>query len=116
MLIFARSIPLWEQKVITRSNLGLLIQHKHHFLPPQKNGTGSIKPWTILGGATHNVSTVTEQVTHWAVVDVGQLEDSDSDTDTEPDSEVIIVGNWPTVTRWVKSDQSVKKTWCLAGS
>ena len=29
MQIFARSIHLWGQKVISRSNLGSLIQHKH---------------------------------------------------------------------------------------
>ena len=28
---------LWGQKVITRSNLGSLVQHKLHVLPPQEN-------------------------------------------------------------------------------
>ena len=37
--VFARSVALWGQKVITRSNLGLLIQHKHDFLSPQGNGS-----------------------------------------------------------------------------
>ena len=39
MQIFAGSTPLWEQKVITRSDLGSFIQHEHHFLHPQEIGS-----------------------------------------------------------------------------
>ena len=42
MAIFARSIPV-GQKVITRSNFGSLIQHKHCSSPPRESGIGSSK-------------------------------------------------------------------------
>ena len=38
MQIFARSIPLWGQEVITRSNFGSLTQQNIAFKPPRRNG------------------------------------------------------------------------------